>query len=157
MTLEERVRQIEDVQAIATLKAAYCDAADGGWDRPSHDADAVAALFVEDGVWDGGRFGRADGRDAIRSLFATFRRFPFAFHCVSNPVIIVDGNVGTGRWHANIAMVLDGERPYALGGIYRDEFVRTDSGWRFTKLHATPVYAAKVPGGFQFGPRERSG
>lgn len=150
LTLEQRVQRVEDVQAVANLKAAYCNAADGGWDRPSHDADAVAALFVDDGVWDGGPFGRADGREQIRALFAGFRRFPFAFHCVSNPVIAVAGDTATGEWHANIAMILDGDRPYALGAVYCDEFVRTDAGWRFSTLRAIPVYAAKV-GGFKLG------
>jgi hypothetical protein len=37
MTLEQRVQVLEDIQAITELKAAYCNAADGGWDRPSHE------------------------------------------------------------------------------------------------------------------------
>jgi len=147
-----RVQRIEDIQAVADVKAAYCNAADGGWDRPSHDAEAVAELFVADGVWDGGTFGRADGRDAIRHLFEGFGRFPFAFHCISNPIIRVDGDIAHGQWHANIAITLGGDRSHAMGAIYDDTFERTDAGWKLRHLRAIPVYGVKVPAGFRVGP-----
>ena len=35
MTVEQRVQVLEDIQEINALKASYCNAADGGWDRPS--------------------------------------------------------------------------------------------------------------------------
>jgi SnoaL-like domain len=95
MTVEQRLQILEDIQAITELKASYCNAADGGWDRPSHDADKVASLFVEGGVWDAGEIGRGEGREAIRALFNGFKRFPFAFHRVSNPVIKVQGDTAT--------------------------------------------------------------
>jgi len=41
-------------------------------------SDKVASLFVEDSVWDTGRIGRGEEREAIRTLFNGFKRFPFA-------------------------------------------------------------------------------
>ena len=59
--LERRVRALEDIEAIKQLKYRYADACDRGYD-----ADALADLFTEDAVWDGGLFGRYEGREAIR-------------------------------------------------------------------------------------------
>ena len=41
-----RLIELEDIEAIRKLKAAYCDACDD-----DHDGDAVAALFVKNGTW----------------------------------------------------------------------------------------------------------
>ena len=51
----ERLQTLEDITEIARLKAAYCEAVDGGWDRRTHRGEEVAALFVDDGVWDAGK------------------------------------------------------------------------------------------------------
>ena len=45
-SLEARLQALGAVQAIGELKADYCNAADGGWGRPTHDADRVASLFM---------------------------------------------------------------------------------------------------------------
>lgn len=125
MTLEPRIQILEDIQEISVLKASYCNAADGGWDRPSHDADKVASLFVEDGVWDAGAIGRGEGREAIRALFQGFKRFPFAFHRISNPIIHVHGDTATGEWHVLVPITFEKKEDIWAGGIYNDEFVRT--------------------------------
>jgi hypothetical protein len=54
--LERRVRALEDIEAIKQLKYRYADACDRGYD-----ANALADLFTEDAVWDGGLFGRYEG------------------------------------------------------------------------------------------------
>src|SRR5262249_41711845 len=155
--LEQRVRLLEDIQAITELKSTYCDAADGGWDRPSHDADKVAALFVEDGVWDGGLFGHAAGREAIRGLFQSFRvLLPFVFHRVTNPIIRVDGNVATGEWHLLAPGIVAATHRVEgwFGGIYHDEFVRTPDGWKFKRLQLTPAFAVENGQAWRLGEEE---
>ncbi len=152
MSLEQRLQRLEDIQAITELKAAYCNGADGGWDRPSHDCDAVAALFVEDGVWDAGKdIGRGEGREAIRALFKSFQRWPFAFHRVSNPIIKVDGDTATGEWHVQVAITMDEGQDMWAGGIYRDQFVRTPDGWRFKELTFTRAFISMNDQGWQVG------
>ena len=65
---------------ISRLKAAYCEAVDGGWDRRTHNGEAVASLFVKDGVWDAGSIGgRGEGHEGIVRTINSFRRMPFAF------------------------------------------------------------------------------
>ena len=57
--LVARLKRLEDVEAIERLKTMYCFHCDDGFDP-----EAIAALFCEDGVWDGGS--RVEGRGPIR-------------------------------------------------------------------------------------------
>jgi ketosteroid isomerase-like protein len=151
MTLEQRVQQQEDILAISELKADYCNAADGGWDRPTHDYDTVASLFVEDGVWDGGKDLRGEGQDGIRALFKSFQAWPFAFHRITNPVVKVDGDTATGEWHVQVGITFDNKKSVWLGGIYNDQFVRTADGWKFQELKVTFAFRSKNTEGFRVG------
>ena len=74
-SLEERLRRLEDHEAIRQLKAFYSQCADakyaGHRRRPQAEIDAITrrqvdAVFTPDAVWDGGpQFGKLRGRDAI--------------------------------------------------------------------------------------------
>ncbi len=139
-TLEERIQAIEDREAIRALKAAYCTACDGGWDRPAHDPDAVADLFVEDGEWSAGEIGGAQGREAIRELFQGYRSFRFAFHQLGNGVIDLNGDTATASWHVIVPIMFTGDQPHLIGGIYTDEFRRTADGWKFKKILFTKAF-----------------
>src|ERR1700687_4448071 len=94
-TIEERLRVLEDIEEISKLKARYAAACDD-----NYNADAIAALFTEDAVWDGGALGKADGRAAIRKFFSRATEFfPFATANVMNPIIEVEGAHATGQWY----------------------------------------------------------
>ena len=85
--LEQRIAQLEDIEAIKKLKASYClhvdHANEEGW----------VSLFTEDAVWDSDKFGRFDGREAIRGLFRNIpEMLHFAIHYVMNPIIEVNGD-----------------------------------------------------------------
>jgi len=136
----------DDVHEIEKLKARYADAVDGGWTgaRP-HDADAVLALFVEDGAWDGGAFGGGEGHDGIRKYMLTGDAImPFAFHHITNPRIEIDGDVARARWHALLAVETQGQAQLHVG-IYDDEMVRTDQGWKFKRLGFTLAASTDLP------------
>lgn len=60
--LEARLGELEDREAIRNLIASYGPLADCG------DADAVAALWHEDGIYDVGGFGSSQGHAAIAAL-----------------------------------------------------------------------------------------
>jgi len=65
MDLQERIRRLEDIEAVKQLKYRYCLACDD-----DYDADAV---------WDGGAMERYQGREAIRAFFAGASKLvPFA-------------------------------------------------------------------------------
>jgi ketosteroid isomerase-like protein len=130
-SFEQRLRRLEDIEEIKKLKARYCEACDGGWDgRASHDYEKIVALFAEDGVWEGGVYGRREGRDAIREYYQHNPEVPFAFHLLTNPIIEVDGDHATGRWHLLISLTQADRTAVLVGGVFDDQYVRTAQGWR---------------------------
>lgn len=143
-TVEQRLQALEDIQEIAHLKAYYCNAADCGWDRPHCDSDAVASLFVEDGVWDAGVMGRYGGREEIRAMFKSLTNFKVDFHIIGNPIIKVNGDTATGQWHGLFPLVKgDEDQAMWIAGVYNDEFVRTPHGWKFKQLSLTLAFTGK--------------
>ena len=117
-----------DIEEIKQLKARYALACDN-----DYDPDALADLFTEDAVWDGGFMGRAETRDGIRTFFANASSVvAFAVHGVSNPLIEVAGDTAKGRWYLHQPMVLHGEGGcFWFCAQYEDDYVRTDDGWKF--------------------------
>jgi uncharacterized protein (TIGR02246 family) len=130
-TIEERLRVLEDIEEIRKLKARYAAACDD-----NYDADAIAALFTEDAIWDGGSLGKADGRAAIHKFFSRAAEFfPFAIHNVMNPIIDVDGDCATARWYLlQPATMAKGNQAVWLAAVYHDDYVRHDGRWMFKHL-----------------------
>src|SRR4051794_33079575 len=128
--LARRVQVLEDIEAIRKLKARYADACDR-----QYDSDTLASLFTEDAVWDGGTFGRYEGREAIRQFFAGVSSdIPFAMHYMINPIIEVDGDRATGLWHLFQACTFAGDRPIWGAARYNEEYARVDGKWHFRRL-----------------------
>jgi ketosteroid isomerase-like protein len=130
--LERRVRVLEDVESIKRLKHRYADACDRGYD-----ADALADLFAEDAVWDGGLFGRYEGREAIRAFFrGVSSDIVFAIHYMMNPIIDVDGDRATGTWYLfQTCTFAEGNAPIWGAARYDEEYVREADSWKFQQLH----------------------
>jgi uncharacterized protein (TIGR02246 family) len=130
--LARRVQALEDVEAIKRLKARYAAFCDAGYD-----ADGIAALFAEDAVWDGGLFGRYEGREAIREFFrGVSSQITFALHYMTNPIVeVVDGETATGRWYLFQACTFaDGNQAIWGGARYDEEYVKRDGEWLFKRL-----------------------
>jgi ketosteroid isomerase-like protein len=130
-TLDERYRTLKDIEEIKTLKARYASACDD-----NYDADAIAALFVEDAIWDGGSLGKAEGREKIRAFFrGASAFFPFAIHNVMNPTIAIDGDSATGEWHLlQPATMAKHDKAVWLAATYHDQYVRVGDRWMFKHL-----------------------
>jgi uncharacterized protein (TIGR02246 family) len=129
--LERRVRVLEDIEAIKRLKHRYADACDRGYD-----ADALAELFAEDAVWDGGLFGRHEGREAIYEFFqGVSSDIVFALHYMMNPIIDVAGDRATGTWYLfQTCTFAQGNTPIWGAARYDEEYVRESDGWKFRRL-----------------------
>ncbi|KAI9026708.1 hypothetical protein DFJ74DRAFT_766063 [Hyaloraphidium curvatum] len=128
--LARRVARLEDAEAIKALKARYCAACDRGYD-----ADAIASMYAEDGIWDGGRtFGRKVGREAIRKHFqGAAGRISIARHQVMNPDVRVseDGSEAEGEWLL-FQPCTDSEAGAAwLAATYHDRYVKVAGKWLF--------------------------
>ena len=140
-TLEERVRQMEDILEITNLKSRYLNGCDGGWDRPSHNADVVASTFTEDARWEAQGLAPLHGREAIRDAFKTFSaKAPFAFHCVTNPLIEIEGESAVGEWRLAEDVTDAHGNEFCAAGIYTDRFVRREGRWLIKSLSLTYAY-----------------
>ena len=127
----EKIQWLFDVEQIKQLKHRYCAFCD-----EQYDPDGIAELFVEDGIWDGGTFGRAESREGIRRFFGdTSKQVEFANHYVTNPIIEIDGDNATGRWDLWQPMITVPD-PTALWLVakYREQYVRQKDNWMFKLL-----------------------
>jgi uncharacterized protein (TIGR02246 family) len=135
--LQKKITRLEDIEAIKQLKARYCEICD----HDDYDADAMASLFTEDGSWKGDGVGHAEGREAIRELFAGFPKvIAGAQHIVANPLIEVDGDRAHGVWYLISAVTRsDGTTASnwpSTAARYHDDYVKQNGEWKFRRVHA---------------------
>jgi SnoaL-like domain len=143
LTLDRRLAELEDLEAIRRLKADYCLQSDRGYSGAGDDPSAVAALFDERGQW-----GSAQGSDAIRELFRQFQvELPFAMHYALNPAVTLDVDRAQATWHGLIAATTSTGEGLWIGGLYHDQFVRTGRGWRFRRLDFVHAFRTPRPTG----------
>jgi hypothetical protein len=133
--LQQRIAELEDIEAIKNLKYLYGEIADD-----DHNPDRVIKLFTEDGIWEGAEFGTAQGHEDIHALWQGFREFiDFSQHNFSNPRIEVDGDRATGTWTLwGPYRVRETGEEYLLAGTYQDDYVKINGVWYFQHLRFTP-------------------
>ncbi|MBY0399003.1 nuclear transport factor 2 family protein, partial [Myxococcota bacterium] len=107
-TLEDRIRALEDRDAIRELTNRYCQHAVAG------NAEAVAALFARDGIMESGDV-REQGQARLLALYretlGDLRPIPF----VQNHVVELHGDRATGYSSVEVRMVENGEAVTAAG------------------------------------------
>ena len=135
--LENRIMDLEAADEIRNLKATYAAACDD-----NYNPDAIAALFVEDAVWESDGLGNFEGREAIREFFRGISSyFTFALHYGLNPKIEVVGDTARARWYLFMpCTVSDGGRALWRAGIDDEEYVRVDGRWMFKRKKSTTVF-----------------
>ena len=137
--IEQRLQMVEDVEAIKRLKYQYCAYCDD-----NYNADGIASLFTETAIWDGGSFGRYEGREAIRRFFHTASRvLSFAAHQVMNPIIDVQGDKATGIWklfQPCTQVTAAGPRAIWLAATYNDDYVKVGGNWMFQHLKVNSLF-----------------
>ncbi len=136
-TLEERLARLEAIEDIKALKARYCAYADD-----DYDADGIAEQFVVDGSWEGGTFGRYEGREAIRGFLKGIGKdIVFAAHLVMNPIIeIIDEAHAKGQWRLlmpSTVMAEGGREARWLLCHYAETYVKQDGRWMFKDIKMT--------------------
>lgn len=125
---------LEAKDAIRELMARYAQALDAGR------FDTVAALFTSDGEWTTD-YGTARGRDAIEALLLSTVPLkgegPQRKHFITNSIVSVD-DVAPGGGASAVSdyfIIRESETGLipVMGGTYRDRFVHTAEGWRFSR------------------------
>ena len=146
-SVEDRLRRLEDVEAIRTLDAVYCRLLDDG------DWPALVQLFTPEGVFDGLR--RVEGRADLLAFFAELAEAGLTafWHHVSDLEVAVDTDTATLRsllWQPG---VVDGV-PHVAAGRYADELVRTQAGWRYQVKQVRLSFWAPLTDGWDAGRYE---
>lgn len=145
MTNEEKIQWLFDVENIKQLKHRYCAYCDDGYD-----ADGITSLFVEDGVWDGGLFGRHEGRAEIYAFFSgASKLISFANHYVCNPIIEIESDRASGRWDLWQPMVSEPETQACwLMAKYKEVYVKIEDQWFFKNLEVQALALSPYEQGF---------
>ena len=126
--LEARLTALEDREAIRNLVASYGPLADSG------DAEGVAALWAEDGVYEVGGYGENAGREAVAALIRA------AFHQQLM-------REGCAHLLGPVHIGLEGDRALAVG--YSVVFRRVGEGFEAWRVSANRWELEKREGRWQ--------
>lgn len=131
--LEQRVQRLEDLAEIGQLRARYCQLLD------DQEWEALAQLFTEDGEFHG--IGSAKGRAELAAFYARVHAASFDawWHFSTNETVEWHGDHATGETYLYQPCVMDGTA-YVAAGRYRDEFVKHDDRWYFSRRQVSFFY-----------------
>lgn len=123
-TLEDRLRRLEDLEAIRALDARYTRVLD------ANDWDGLMDCFTPDGEFHG--LDHAKGHDELQPFFAGLAAGGLTefWHHVSNLEIDLDGDIARSSSLLWQPCVQNGE-PYVAAGRYTDVVVRDGGRWRY--------------------------
>jgi hypothetical protein len=139
--LERRIVRLEDIEAIRRLKWRYGLAAD---DRTACRVNVAhtVELFAEEGIWENSRYGRVQGRAAIRDFLSSApARIEWSLHFLQDTGIDIapDRRSARGRWYLMEAARMtnpktDKVETVWITGVYDDELVREGEAWLFSRV-----------------------
>ena len=103
-------------------------------------ADALAALFTESAIWDGGPdLGRCQGREAIRTRFLE-PTLKFSWHYFVKPRIEVNGDRASGTWDILAPCTTRDDRAMWMSGYEDDEYVKRDGVWLHQSMKLSVIF-----------------
>lgn len=148
LSAEQRLQQLEDIEAIKKLKARYFHACD------RKQVDVIRECFVEgDCVIDYGAVGVFKNREAFIELFSdkACHEHIIDTHHGQNPQIsIMSDSVAVACWDLFFHQInTEANTLTQLSGYYEDRFVKTAAGWRIhtTKFNATSTLVSAIEEG----------
>jgi hypothetical protein len=155
--LRVRVEASEAVCAIQNLKARYAELVDERYvrgkvapeEKVAAVAEQIAALFTEDGVWDGGpALGVSTGRTEIAARMRA-PTLTFSWHFFLKPRIHVDGDRARARWDILSPCTTKDGKPSWMVGFEDDEYARVGGVWLHQRMKLTTVFLAAHETGWQ--------
>jgi ketosteroid isomerase-like protein len=137
-TIEERLRKIEDRQALHDVLVRYCSAVD-----TLSDMDMLLSCFTEDAIFDLGGIGlpRFDGHAGIRGFFKqVFADMTHHAHFNSNFVVksVNEKTASCTAYVMGMGNSRDGNSVLVYV-FYMLDYMRTPSGWKISKFGETAL------------------
>ena len=114
----------DDMLAITQLYARYNHAIDSG------NGAGWAATFTPDGTFSSAS-GTFAGTDQLSAFATGFAQRIKARHWTNNLVIDPAENGATGSCYLILYALQEGKPNIFTTGIYKDQLVKTDGGWKF--------------------------
>ena len=136
--LEQRMRVLEDVEAIRKLKARYAYAID------SQVLKDIMNNFALECSADYGPFGNYKTRSEVEHFFGVTipPDLPFTLHWLHNGIIDVNSEItATGQWYFTAAGThKPTNRAIWMAGKYNDDFIKENDEWKIKKMLCTFFY-----------------
>ncbi|HUS23845.1 MAG TPA: nuclear transport factor 2 family protein [Candidatus Binatia bacterium] len=137
-SLEQRLRALEDADAIRALKARYLEACD------RKDLKAFRASFADGKVdIDYGAIGRFDSADALAAVYQKMACHPHMveMHHGMNPQIeVLDETRARGKWSLHYFLINTETRGLTqLAGYYEDEYEKRAGAWKIVRTKFVPT------------------
>lgn len=122
------------IMEIQALKVRFFEAVDRCHSDSSGASAELREMFIDGIRADYSPFGSFEGADAyIHFLITSYAQFDWLWHCVHSPRVVVTRNQAIGYWtSAAHARLKDTGTLIASINRYRDDFVLTPDGWRFS-------------------------
>lgn len=144
--IEDRLRRIEDVQAIQDLVYTWTFHVNKGSRNTVVDVEAMRKIYTEDVVGESpGMKLRIEGiDDLIENLRTDTSAIVFSMHSLTNPIIKVEGETAVGDWLMWIAV----KRPHGFRQVYMNVnhcYARTAQGWRIARVRMDVEAALQIP------------
>jgi hypothetical protein len=156
--LRVRVERGEAALAIQNLKARYAQLVDERYARGAvasaevvaARAEAIAALFTEDGVWDGGaQLGVSRGRVEIAARMRA-PTLSFSWHFFVKPRIeLLAPDRARARWDILSPCTTADGVPCWMVGYEDDEYARVAGEWLHRSMRLTTVFMAPHATGWE--------
>jgi hypothetical protein len=142
--LENRLRVLEDIEAIRKMKALYAEICD---DR--YDVKRMEKLFVEDSVWDGGEvWGVYKGRNQIMKFFAETGKSITGVHLFVQPTIrIISDREAEGSWYL-LQQGTKGNMAFWLSAVEYEKYVKINGEWFFKEIKFKEFFATRFEEGW---------
>jgi len=121
---------LEEDKAIRDLMSRYCFLVDR---IPDRNAEAFAALFTEDGVWNSASLDRrVEGRQQLRDFMAGVYDSDGVYrHLIANAIISIDGNRATAHSYVHVSNLATGTPVCVMIAFYDDDLVKHNGKWLF--------------------------
>lgn len=131
LSLEQRVKRLEDESEIRKLKSYYNLYANVG--EGTGDPYKFAELFTDDCIWDLSN-NELHGKEAIINRLKEIEKLQYiGVHMSTNPRIEINGDEAHGEWELIFPVFPPNGAPQTtVCGYYWDRLRKTEDGWRFT-------------------------
>lgn len=141
--IDKATSDLIDKQAIRDVQVLYAFAIDSG------SFEQLENIFTDNAIGDYSRAGCVVGIEAIKDLCRkALEPLTSAQHLNANHVAHVDGDTAKARCYLHVHLHREntpGGDHLEMGGIYDDELVRTDAGWRIRQRKLTILWSEGNP------------